>query len=111
MELYKQYLKEIADINLVYGDDFFYTYQIQDNTVYLENVYIEEKLRRSGKIQEIFEDIFDICRKEEKKFATSTVCKNASKKTIERSSHILKRNGFEIFEEDDNMLYFSKEIL
>ena len=94
MELYKQYLKEIADINLIHGDGFFYTYQIQDNNVYLENVFIEEKLRRSGKVQEILEDIFNICRKEEKRFATSTVCKNASKKTIERSSHILKKNGY-----------------
>jgi hypothetical protein len=110
MELYKQYLKEIGDIDLVVEDSYFFTYQIQDNSVYLENVFIKKELRNNKKVQEILERVYKICREYKKPYTTSTVCKNANKEVISRSSYILKRNGFIEFDEDDNMIYFSKEI-
>lgn len=111
MELYKQYLKEIADIDLIVENGYFFTYQIQDNAVYLENVFINKELRNDKKVQDILNNIYEICKKQDKPYATSTVCKNANKEVISRSSYILKREGFVQFDEDDNMIYFSKEII
>ena len=46
MELYKQYLKEREDIDLIYTDDCFITYKVyEDNTAAIIDIYSSPKVR------------------------------------------------------------------
>lgn len=46
MELYKQYLKEREDIDLIYTDECFITYKVyEDNTAAIIDIYSSPKVR------------------------------------------------------------------
>lgn len=46
MELYKKYLKEREDIDLIYTDDCFITYKVyDDNTAAIIDIYSEPEIR------------------------------------------------------------------
>lgn len=58
MELYKQYLKEREDIDLIYTDDCFITYKVyDDNTAAIIDIYSKPEVRGKQVMKGLVEDL------------------------------------------------------
>lgn len=110
MELYKSFIKETSGRECIYNDNYFYTYIINAEVIHLENVYIKKEYRNKGIIDDIIKEAKELGKSNNCKFLTSSACLNNFKDTIERTDHILRRNGFVIYEQDENMINYVMEI-
>ena len=111
MRLYAEYIKEIMDMELIKGDDYFYTYKVEDSHIYLQDVYIRKEKRESGLMDSILKEVVEMAKEKNKEFVTSSICKNASEEVFSRTNYILTKNLFEEYTKDDNMIYYCKEII
>jgi hypothetical protein len=110
MKLYAEYLKETSGRECVYTDSYFYTYIIKNEVVHLEEVYISKEKRNTGLIDKIVEDVYKLGKDNNCKYITSSACVHTFKKVVERTDHILRRNGFVIYDEDNYMIKYVREI-
>ena len=110
MELYKKYIKETSGRECIYEKDYFYTYIIKGEVIYLETVYIEKDSRNSGLVDKIIKEVYDLGKKNNCKYLTSSACLNNYKEVVQKTDHILKRNGFRIYDEDKYMINYVIEI-
>ena len=110
MELYVSFIKETSGRECEYNNDYFYTYIIKGEVIHLENVYIKKESRNKGIVDKIIKETIELGKSSNCKFLTSSACLNTYKETVERTDHILRRNGFVIYEQDENMINYVMEI-
>ena len=110
MELYKEFIKETGGRECVYNDKYFYTYIINGEVFYLENVFIKKEYRNKGIVDNIIEEAYNLAKESNCKYLTSSACLNSFKNIVERTDHILKRNGFKVYKTDDYMIDYVKGI-
>lgn len=111
MNLYKEYVKEVSGLEVKNEEDYFFTYNIYKNYVYLQDVYIKKESRNKGLMETIFEETYKLAKDNECNFVTSSICINTTDEVKSRTHHILTKNEFKEYERDDNMIYYCKEIL
>lgn len=110
MELYAEYLKDVCDMKMVNTDTYFFTYKVNESNVYLQDVYIKKEFRNAGIIDDIFAQVYDIAEKEDLNIVKTSISKNILGDNKDRTKHILEKRGYVIYEEDDYMDYYYKEL-
>lgn len=110
MKLYKEYIKELFDYELVSNDKYFFTYTNYEDNTYLIDVYIKEEERNKGLCVDIIKKVEKIAEKNNKKYVTSSINKNLKDDYKKRSHIILTKNNYFQFKEDDNLVYYIKEL-
>ena len=110
MKLYAAYIKEAANMELEYTDEYFFTYKIKENEIYLQDVFIKEEFRNNGLIDIILNKVYSIAKEKNKKLVSTSICKNIKKENKQRSTHIITKRGYIEYESDNYMIYYYKEI-
>jgi len=109
MKLYKQYLKERENIELIEDDHGFATYRKLDNgDYYIIDIYIEPEFRRSGLARELSKKIKDIAIEDKATKLIGSVCISTNNVTVSMAAVI--GDGFKFTHANGNMLWFSKDI-
>lgn len=110
MELYKKFLKETCNRECFYDDNGFVTYYINDGTVILDDLYINEESRGNAKRYDYYNFVVNFGKENNCKRISSVINKLSTEETQSRTKHILEKEGFSKHFEDEYMIYFSKEI-
>jgi len=110
LKLYAEYIKEVCDLHIEYTEDYFFTYEINDTYVYLQTVYIKKEKRESGQIDEILKKVYKIAKDNKCSLVSSSICKNVKDEVKSRSHHILTKNLFKEYDNDDNMIYYCRGV-
>lgn len=112
MELYKQYLKEREDIDLIHTDDCFITYKVyEDNTAAIIDIYSKPEVRGKQVMRGLVEDLI----KEFKNKDVRVVFGFTDERTNgwERSEELMIKFGFKFHgkrEDDEFINNYYKEI-
>lgn len=107
--LYAQYIKEREGFESVEVEHGFATYiQVDPDTVYLRDIFVEEGFRKQGIASELSKMVMDISRILGAKRLTGSVCTDAKGVTV--SMKALLADGFTFSHALGNMLYFAKEV-
>lgn len=109
MNLYAKYIKEREDINTIEIDHAFATYKkINDDTIYLIDIFVENGFRRDGLATKLSSMIEEVARKEGATKILGSV--DLSKNGVTESMKAILSNGFKFSSASGNGLYFIKDI-
>ena len=110
MDLYKQYLKEREDKDILISEFGFAVYKIEKDSIYLQDVYIIPSMRKKGLTKEFSNKIENIGKELNKKAILTSFCLEAKNWKI--SKKVIKQCGFKYFTKDrwNKVIYCIKEL-
>jgi GNAT superfamily N-acetyltransferase len=108
MELYRQYLQENYDYQLIYNKDSFITYEFTDDYVYIIDIFVVKEKRKSGLGKALGEQVENIAKELGYNKVVGSVCKDTN--DWQSSLEVLKRVGYAQYAEDDEMIWLVKYI-
>ncbi len=109
MSLYKDYIKEREDKDIVESDDGFATFKIFPNgECYLQDLYVVPSKRQSGLATELANKIVDIARERNCKTLVGSVCTDDQNAT--RNMKVFLAYGMRINKVMGNMIFLNKDI-
>ena len=108
MELYKEYLLERENVELIYDEDSFVSYKLCDDYVYVIDIYVRPKARRKRKAFEIGKNIDNLARSFNYDKIMCTVCKSANGWTAALEGLI--KFGFSVDSVKGDMIYLLKDL-
>ena len=112
MKLYKQYLKEREDIDLIYTDDCFITYKVyEDNTAAIIDIYSSPEVRGKQVMKKLVEDIIAEFKEKDIKIVFGFTDERTN--GWERSEQLMLKFGFKHYgkrEDDEFINNYFKEI-
>ena len=109
MTLYAKYLKERENKEILEENQGFATYRMLDGGIcYIIDIYVEESARKTGLATEMANKVCEIAKKHGCSHLIGSVCVDANKPT--ESLKVLLAYGMELFNVQDTMIYFKKEL-
>lgn len=108
MKLYAEYLMEREKAYLLDYEWGFATYKFEGDFVYLQDIYIVPELRQSGRGVQLMREVAAIGRERGFERLVGSVDKKDSNK--ERMFKIMEKLNFKKIDEDEDLIYFIKEI-
>lgn len=111
MELYKKYIKERLNADIIYDDCGFLQYQIEKDICFINELYIDPKHRNQKKALEMVNLLVDILYALDVpkiKSIIATVFINTN--GYERALYSALKYGFKICKLENNCIYLQKEL-
>lgn len=109
MEMYKKYIKERENSDLVEVAHGFATYRhIEADTVYLVDIFVEEEYRQDGIGKTLSHEVAKIAKELGATKLAGSICLGANGVTLLMAALI--GDGFKFTHANGNMLYFIKDI-
>lgn len=109
IDLYKEYLKERENAELIYTEFGFITYKFLPEHCYIEDIYIVPEKRKSGLGVELEALVIEIAKALGYKKVLGSVCTDAN--NWKTSQKVLEKIGYVPLSQEGNVIYFEKEIL
>ena len=106
--LYAQYIKEREDKECIETEHSFASYQIWEDSIYIEDVYVSPNLRRQGYAAQMVDEITRIAKSLDKKFLYSSVSPAANGAT--QSLKVVLACGFKLHNSSPDLIMFVKEL-
>lgn len=106
--LYAKYLKERESAELLEKDWGFATYKLGPDYVYLQDIYVDESERQSGKGVELMNEVAEIARAKGIKTLLGSVDTGAPFATTMMT--IMIKQGFKLMSCSGNLIYLKKDI-
>lgn len=106
--LYAQYMKELDGTEFIEHDWGFVSYRVEQNHIYIEDVFVVESERGNNKWEKLWEDIENVARSKGFKRITGSVVPSRANSTW--MTKFMFKLGFKIYSSDINIIYFVKEI-
>ena len=113
MDMYRQYLKERTDTELVTSDQGFATYTTTFSDggyfdCYIEDIYVIPEARRGRAASRLADKIMLIAKQQGCDRLLGSVDLNAANPTT--NIKVLLGYGFEVFKSEENFIWFKKTI-
>ena len=111
MSLYADYIKERQNIETLECEKAFVTYEIYPDLkeLYLMDVYVDPKYRRTGILRGYFNKIVEIAKEANCNFIMGSV--DMSTKNWQKMEKIMINEGFDFSHKfRDNMLFYKKDV-
>lgn len=108
IEMFKKYLKEVKNEDLIYSDKGFATYILGDQECYIVDIHVNEEFRKKGQASKMADQIYQIAKQKGCKILTGTVYFKANNPTL--SARALLGYGMQIVSGDSEKIIFAKEI-
>lgn len=106
--LYAQYIKEREGKGCLETEHGFATYQVWQDGVYIEDIYVSPNLRQQGYAAEMADQITEIAKSLDKKFLYGSVSPLANGAT--QSLKVLLAYGFKLHNSSPDLIMFVKEL-
>lgn len=106
--LHGQYLKERENKEIIESEKGFATFFFENDYVYLEDIFVNKKHRRSGECYKMADEVAKIAKEKGYKKMLGSVCPSAPSST--ESLQVLINYGFKLASSTDNMIYFIKNL-
>lgn len=106
--MYAQYLKEREGKEMLEKEHGFLTYRIGLDNVYIVDLYTVPEKRESGYAASMADEVASLALRLGKKYLTGSVSLDAPQ--VKRNTEVLLAYGFKPLSEQDNMIYFIKEL-
>lgn len=108
MDKYEQYIKERSGLSLYEDKDGFFTYQIENNCMFIQDLFVAKHSRKSG-VGKRYSDLIDKIAKENGCDKIScTVCVRA--KNYIDSFNFIKKMGYQVFKNEYTLVFLVKEL-
>jgi GNAT superfamily N-acetyltransferase len=105
---YKQYIKERKGLDL-YEDEYgFFTYQIQDNKMFIQDLFVLPEFRNSGVGESYSKKIDKLALDNNCTHNVCTVCVRA--KNYIDSLNFIKKMGYQVTNDEYTLVYLIKEL-
>lgn len=109
MSLYKDYIKEREDKEIIESDEGFATYKIFNNgECYLQDIYVIPEQRKSGLATQMADQVVEIAKENGCHTLVGSVCVDANHST--RNLKVFLSYGMQIHKVVGNMIFLSKYI-
>ena len=108
MSLYKKYVEERTNKQVLESDHGFAVYSFTEDAVYIEDIFVETDYRNTDLATNMAYEIGRIAREKGFKKMLGSVVPSANNSTI--SLKVLLANGFKLDSCAVNFILFSKEI-
>lgn len=112
MELYKQYLKEREDIELIYNQSGFISYYesaIQNNKcIHIEDLFVQKEMRGSGIGQYLGNKVEEIAIRNNINYLTCNIIKSTN--GWQNALRLFKIFGFEVKAEINDKIFLVKQL-
>lgn len=102
------YFKEIEGVETIFAHSGFAMYRIEDDHIYLRDIWTDEKSRHAGAGHELLNEVIKIGKSLNKTKLVGSVATDLPYAT-ERVAGMLK-SGFQVFQTQSNIIFFFKEI-
>jgi len=106
--LYAQYVKERTDRQIIEDSRGFATFVVQQDYVYIEDIYVLPEYRNSKVGQQYEQQIAEYAKSLGLNKLVGSVCITA--KNASESAAVLLHIGYKITYVADNMIYFTKKL-
>jgi ABC-type Zn uptake system ZnuABC Zn-binding protein ZnuA len=106
MKLYADYIKETENVDCFYTDEFFITYLVEDNNVFIYDVYSIPEIRGQGKVIGTLRELIKQFKEKGYKYIFSNTSEH--KKHYEKSDEIHLKFGFKYMGRDQKENYIKK---
>ncbi len=108
--LYAQYAKELLNRSVIETDTGFVTYRyLDDNTVYIENIYVIPASRDARQSYELADAVAKLAKADGLTKMLGSVTPSAANSTI--SLKVLLSHGFKLKASANDIIYFEKELV
>jgi DNA modification methylase len=108
MDLYREYLLERENIELIYDEDSFVTYKLFDDYLYVVDIYVKPESRRKGKSFEMGKTMDEKAKSLGYGKIMGSVCMSTSGWKI--SLEGLIKFGYSVDSVKGSMIYLIKEL-
>lgn len=109
MSLYSDYLKEREDLEVIESEIGFVTYKFrEDQTVYIQDIYVKNKFRASGEASRLANQVLDLAKKRNIHVAVGSVDSRANGAVT--SDKVLRAYGMRPYTIEGYVTYYCKEI-
>lgn len=109
MSLYKEYIKEREDKDIIESDSGFATYKIFNNgECYLQDIYVVPNKRKSGLASEMADQVVDIAKENGCHTLLGSVCVDGNEPT--RNLKVFLNYGMQVQKIIGNMIFLTKNI-
>ena len=108
MDKYEQYIKERSGLSLYEDNDGFFTYQIQDNNMFIQDLFVAKQARNSGVGRRYSETIDKIANENDCRTITCNICVRAN--NYMDSFNFIKKMGYQVFKNEYTLVYLIKEL-
>ena len=108
MELYRQYLQEKYDYQLMYDKDSFVTYEFTNDYVYIIDIFVTEDKRKNGLGRKLGEEVEQLAKELGYNKVVGSVCKETN--DWQTSLEVLQKVGYTQYAEDEEMIWLVKYI-
>ena len=105
---YAKYLKERENLNIIEDSNGFAVYELGEDYVYIQDIYVVENKRKSKIASNYADQIAKIASSQGIKIMLGSVC--LTTKGVTSSIKVLLAYGMEFSSAKENMLYFKKTI-
>lgn len=107
--MYKEYIKEREDADLVHDEKGFATFKyMDDNSVYIIDIYVRKEYRKEGIASKYADMIVEQAKERGCKFVLGTVSENAN--NSETSKRVLEAYGMRYLKDYNDLKWYVKEI-
>jgi len=103
MELYAKYLKETENVDCVYTNEFFITYLVENDNVYIFDAYSIPEIRGQGKVTGTLKKMIEEFKQKGYNYMFSSTSERKS--GFEKSDEIHLKLGFKFTGRDENEPY------
>ena len=104
MKLYKEYIKEREDLELIETDHGFITYKVNDDHVFIDTLYVTPKYRSTGEARKLAEEVYKLTKKNR---AMCCVCTDAN--NWKKSKKFIEHMGYKELFREYTLIYLVKE--
>jgi len=108
-QMYKDYLLEREGAQVVEAPGGFAIYKLLNEGTYLQDIYVEPKLRQKGVGQHLLDSVVDKARQQGHTFVLGSCDINANGATT--SMKAILGSGFNVQSINGTMIYFKKDII
>lgn len=109
MSLYKDYLEERTDIEILEREDGFATYSISGEECYIRDIFVVKEKRNQHAAASMANEISDIAISRGCKYLTGTVSPTAKGSDV--SLKVLMAYGMKLYSAQNNLIIFKKDIV
>lgn len=106
--LYKLYVKERLDQEVIEMDHGFITYKINDNEVFIQDMFVRDGYRKQHFGKTLVDRVEEIARENNKKYVTATILPSAGGATVSLLGAL--SIGFKLIGADKNCVIIGKEV-
>lgn len=114
MSLYAQYLKERGNKNIIEDQYGFAVYSPYKEGIYLEDIYVEPALRKSGLAKELHDKVVEITKQLGLKKIYGSVVPSINQKASTNPTEMVKwmfSQGYSLDECFNGIIILSKEVI